>query len=147
MVGAIAELTNEVYRILMAGGLVVLEGDGRKGRVVCHLPICGRTYPLRAGFAELALRTGASIIPMTSSLEEDGRIKVTFHSPIASSDETHSHSERVTGMVKQYAAFLETAWRQSPETVTLTRMDLHLDLPGPVDSNAGGSATQRSSIP
>ena len=129
LASAVSELMHQAFTVLDQGGLLMMEGDGRKGRIACHLPIAGRLYPLRGGFAELALRAGATVVPLTCNLLNDGRIELEFHERLDAGDERGSHAERVLQLVTQYARFLDFVWRRSPESLALYRMAWHLRLP------------------
>jgi amino acid adenylation domain-containing protein len=122
-------LTFELHSTLSDGGLVLFAGEGRKGRVRSRVPICGRVYPIRAGFAELAIRTGATVLPLTATLADDGKIELTVHAEIPRGDSTLRRSKRARQMVLRYAEFLDNVWKNAPESLTLRRMQQHLQLP------------------
>lgn len=125
----VAELVYEIHTTLAKGGLVLLAGEGNKGEVCCHLPIGSRIYPLRTGFAELAIYNEAEVIPVISLLGNNGKIKIKFYEALDQGNKEMDHKECVLHMVKQYANFLETAWLQSPESLGIGRMKKHLNLP------------------
>lgn len=114
---------------LAEGGLIVIQADGLKGQVSAELTVLGRLYPFRSGFAELAVRTGAAVIPTTIHLADDARIRVALHEPFDAGREAQSRDERVLGLLAQFADFYAHNSRQYPESLTLGRMRKFLQLP------------------
>jgi acyl-CoA synthetase (AMP-forming)/AMP-acid ligase II/lauroyl/myristoyl acyltransferase/acyl carrier protein len=128
--GVWGELVKKAYVTLRQGGVVLMAGDGRGGRgATLLLPVCGRLHPFKAGFAEIALHSGAAVIPITTTLEADGRIRITFHPPLDPGAGDLPQSARVERLLRQYASFLEKMWRGAPENIDLRHMAWHLRLP------------------
>lgn len=129
LASATALFTRGLYTTLAAGGMVLMAGEGRKGRAHVEGIIGGRRYRLRAGFADLALRSGAVVVPMSSALGDDGRIQLRFHPPIPRGSRDLARRERASRMVLRFADFVDAQLRQAPESLSLRRMAYHLSLP------------------
>lgn len=129
-------LINKAMAGLCQGGLVFIVGDGRAGRSqTLEAPVYGRAYPFKTSFAELALRAGAGVIPMTISLKSDGQIRAIFHSPLDHGSAGQPHAERVAGLVQQYAAFLETTIQDEPASISFGLVSRYLSLPPAIEPN------------
>jgi lauroyl/myristoyl acyltransferase len=129
LAGLAARVVVEMASRLVDGGLVVMQGDGLKGRVKTHVPVLGRMYPFRSGFAELAAQTGAIVLPTTIDLEASGKVRIVLHTKLDSGPENEPHETRITNLISQYAAFIEKSCWSHPESLTLGRMRKHLKLP------------------
>jgi amino acid adenylation domain-containing protein len=125
---ATAAFTARLYATLAAGGLVLMAGDGRKGRAHCEVTIGGRHHRLRAGFADLALRSGAVVLPLQSALDDDGRIALCFDPPMVRGPRSTPRGERARAMTQRFAAFFDHTLRSAPESLSLRRMAYHLAL-------------------
>ncbi len=125
-----AMLASQAVANLRQGGLVLIAGDGSDGRSqTLKMPVCGRMMTFMTGFAELALRSGAGVVPTMSVIEPDGQIRVTCHPPLDPGAADRPHAERVAGLVRQYAAFLEAAFQNEPASVSLGLVSRYLSQP------------------
>jgi lauroyl/myristoyl acyltransferase len=114
-----AALGMEGLRVLRAGGIVQVANEaGYDTAGTLPRAIGGRIYRLNPGFAELALATGAIVLPMYSSYDLSGAIRVTLLPPFEIASGPAAASERTADMVDQYARFAETAWRSAPTSLT-----------------------------
>lgn len=114
-------------RQLIAGGIVRITADGSSGGgAEITLPILGRLGTFKTGFAELALSTGATVIPVNTAIEHTGQVKLTFRPPLTSGTPDMSHEVRVALLMKQYVAFLEENWRADPANIHLEMMKRYL---------------------
>ena len=82
-----------------------------------------------AGFAELAVRTGAVALPVFASFDEEGRVDIEFLEPLDSGIESMVHSEQIETLVRQYARLLELRWSQDPGNVRQRIAGKFLTLP------------------
>ncbi|MBX3014600.1 MAG: AMP-binding protein [Caldilineaceae bacterium] len=112
---------------LQRGGFVWIAADGGSGGGdAISLPIFQRVHPFKPGFAELALHTGATIVPLQRAITVTGEVAFSFLPPLDSGTPTASHSERVQGLMQQYIAFLEACWQQDPANLSTRRMRRYL---------------------
>jgi lauroyl/myristoyl acyltransferase len=107
---------------LEAGGVVRIVPDFQQGNECIPVPLYQRTRRFPPAFAELALRTGAVMLPASASVDLHGRVAITFHAPLHTGDASQSRSERIAAIVKQYVAFLHTAWLTAPGNLKLEQM-------------------------
>ncbi len=120
-----AEIALHGQRILQQGGIVNILSDTNdlsgKTYKIC---IGKRIYQMKGGFAELALNTGAVIIPYSRYCLPDGRVQTEFHHPMEAG--TGERQTRIENMLKQYAAFIEQCWLSHPEAISWARMKNHM---------------------
>jgi lauroyl/myristoyl acyltransferase len=112
---------------LRQGNVVLISGDGYQGKLPFLLPFCGQRRHFGVGFAELAVRTGATVIPIFHALTPGGHIKVEFLTPLEANGETHQ--DNVSALVRQYAALLEQRWLSDPGSVHIEQLNRFLDSP------------------
>ncbi|MEP6997971.1 MAG: hypothetical protein ABI900_09990 [Betaproteobacteria bacterium] len=74
----------------------------------------GRQRRIAAGFAELALMTGAHVVTIAYRFTARGSFVLEFGSPFDVSGPQSTHDERVDSLVGQYATFLRDEWRRYP---------------------------------
>lgn len=105
-------------RILRAGGaLQVLNDVSYDDGVFLRSSVGGRSYNLKPGFAELALTTGATILPVHCAYDRMGCIHMTMLPALDPLGNNIAHAARVDHLLSQYSAFLEDAWRKAPESL------------------------------
>ena len=117
--------------ILARGGIVLVLPDGYGGlsRGV-SLPFHGRMISFKAGFAELAIETGAVVIPVSTAVDvRKGQVTVSFLEPLDIGPFDMGRAERVKGLIRQYAAFLKEEWACCPGIVPLRLKRKHIDSP------------------
>jgi amino acid adenylation domain-containing protein len=85
----------------------------------------GRAYQMKAGLAEMALNTGAAIIPFSRYCLPDGRIQMEFLPELQAGD--GNRQDQVTKIIQDYAAFIEQSWRRHPEGASWIKMRRHLE--------------------
>jgi lauroyl/myristoyl acyltransferase len=112
---------------LTEGKIVQFVSDNEYARQGYAVIIAKRRYYLRPGFAELALNTGAAVVPMYNSMKSDGRIQMTLLPPfiIGNGD----RDSQIADLLDQYAAFLNASWRAAPESLRWPRIFRHFDQP------------------
>lgn len=114
-----AGATVEALRYLADGRVVIFYADTNdpmtKNFVV---PIFGREFLIKGGFAEIAEAVGATIIPMVSLISDDFKLTRAFYPPLAS--HKTQVRERVEDLIRQYAAFMEKVYVENADA-----MDLH----------------------
>ncbi len=105
---------------LLRRGVVIIYADGGVGTTATvHQPVHGRWYPFKTGFAELALRTGAAVVPVSASMGADGRVCVRLHPALDPGGESLPHVERVHYLIRQYATFFQDTLRNAPDTLPI----------------------------
>lgn len=125
--------STELYgakKVLKRGGIVTIVPDGYVGKSGLELSFLGRRRRFAAGFAELAVETGATVIPVVSSMNYKGRIAVEFHTSLYDrSSDAGSRKSGYAGMIEQYVKLLEKKWREDPGSITLSHVKRFLELP------------------
>lgn len=114
-------------RLLREGGVVFIAGDGQLGKLPFLLPFCRRLRRFGFGFAELAVRTGAPVLPMFSTVRPGGKVQVEFHKPLIIFEATHQES--VARLVQEYVAILEQYWCKDPGSIRFYSLEKFLELP------------------
>lgn len=89
--------------------------------------LASRQYNLKTGFAELALNTGAAIVPQYSTILPDGRIHTAF-SP-ALQIPNGSRADKIYSLFNQYIDFMNDCWKLAPESLKWNRIRTHLTKP------------------
>lgn len=79
-----------------------------------YTPVGERLFPFNVGAIELALATGAPMLPMTTLLQPDNRLRLTVGVPLDTGDAGLPHAERVWSTAQACGAFLTTLWRGAP---------------------------------
>jgi lauroyl/myristoyl acyltransferase len=121
------EIALYAQRRLMDGQMINVVGDasdthGRRYEVI----VAGRKYQFKAGFAELALNTGAAILPHYGSMTPDGKPQIHFGPPLEAKGDRAS---QVEGLVAAYADFMTRVWTERPEILWWTRIRRHFMYP------------------
>jgi lauroyl/myristoyl acyltransferase/acyl carrier protein len=114
-------------RWLSEGHIVLISGDGDQGKLPLLLPFCGRQRRFGVGFAELAVRAGASVIPIFHSMAPGGHLTMEFLTPLEARGETRQ--DTVGAFVRQYATLLEQRWLRDPGSVHIEQLNRFLSLP------------------
>ena len=113
--------------ILEQGGVLIIAGDGQRGHQKKEIPFLNRRRPFGTGFAELAITTDALVVPVLTSLRENGTADIIFHPPLIVPE--GSREEQVRSLVEQYARLLEEYWRTDLPNVRWKQMKQYLSLP------------------
>jgi KDO2-lipid IV(A) lauroyltransferase len=124
-----AEVAFHGQQRLQQGAVIHIVGDtAEKGPGVTIRFFAGnREYTVRTGFAELALNTGAAIIPAYGRFLEDGRLLTHLAPPLQAAGATRT--EQVTSLVQQYGDFVDGVIRAYPEVLRWRKMANHLRHP------------------
>ncbi len=105
-------------RILTQGGVVQVANDvSYDDSNSIRKSIGGRLYDLKPGLAELALTTGATILPVYSTFDLAGTLHMNVLPALAPLRETTDRETRIHDLLDQYVAFLQEAWRNKPESI------------------------------
>jgi lauroyl/myristoyl acyltransferase len=121
-----AEVGLQALRLLQQGRLVLIvaDHDTRGPGSTYQIHVGDRSYTIKGGFAELALDTGAMVLPHFGRYLEDGRLLLTILPPLSVGNGTRA--EQINSMVRQYEAFVNDALRRHPEMVDWHIMADHL---------------------
>lgn len=97
-------------KTLKSGGIVNIAGEGLGGHVYLELPFLGHLFPFRAGFAELAVHSGAAVMALFGLFKLDGKITfelVDIPQPVGAVKE-----EQVETLVRGFATLLQEREQQ-----------------------------------
>jgi lauroyl/myristoyl acyltransferase/acyl carrier protein len=120
-------------QLLQQGGVVLISGDGYQGKLPFLFPFCGRERRFGMGFAELAVRTGACVVPIFYRVTPEGGLTVEFSAPLVA---TGAHDEQVAQFVRQYVTLLEQRWLADLGSVRFYQLEWFLDPSMAARSNA-----------
>jgi lauroyl/myristoyl acyltransferase/acyl carrier protein len=98
---------------LAQGGVVGMAGDREDAQAGLPVVIGDRRHHLVYGFAELAISTGAAILPFYTRLLPEGRIQIHILAPLRWNQESNRETQ-AREIMAQYAAVQTQLWRQSP---------------------------------
>lgn len=98
----------QAYQALLRGEAIVIAGDGGKGHQHIVVPFFGGERPFLQGGAELAVQTGAALIPVFCTLATSGRVDIEVCPPLARGDgAAQAQIERLT---RAYADLVVARW-------------------------------------
>jgi acyl-coenzyme A synthetase/AMP-(fatty) acid ligase/lauroyl/myristoyl acyltransferase/acyl carrier protein len=118
------------YRYLNQGQIVRAYVDnGFSSRGDYPISVCGRQYQMRTGWADLAIQTGAAVIPVLSALQPDGSIEVTFLPQLLWDHDSPDKFDQTARLMEQFSDFLTGAYRHYPETLRWKIMENHYTYP------------------
>ena len=112
---------------LKRGGIVWIAPDGDSGSQTFSLPVLGVPQAFSAGFAELAIQTGAAVIPTQRAMTPRGEVQITFWAPLDPATTMTNREERVQHLLQQYVGFLEKSWQLDPANVGLSHIQHFLN--------------------
>jgi acyl-CoA synthetase (AMP-forming)/AMP-acid ligase II/lauroyl/myristoyl acyltransferase/acyl carrier protein len=109
--------------ILSRGGVVIIAGDGQAGTSQStQVNFHGRTLNFFKGFAELGLKSGASIVPVMMWFTPTGSPVITFQSPLEVKTSL-TPAETVDDLLEQYTDRLARCWADYPWSILPIRMN------------------------
>lgn len=92
--------------------------------------LMGRRMPLRRGFAAAARITGAAVVPVFSSWEQNGRIDLNVFPPFSTPDPCRVSKEAFEhGLMDQARLWLEERIRSAPAQIQIDQLRLFLKRP------------------
>lgn len=118
-----AAVAREVYQVLQQGGIVSMTGDDDDHPTGFPVMIGSRLRHLPMGFAELALMTGATPLPIYSALRADGRLQIEIL-PALRWDATSARATQITQLMQSYGAILTQLWRDQPSIADPKNLNL-----------------------
>jgi KDO2-lipid IV(A) lauroyltransferase len=112
------------------GGIVVNVPDAYQNLESFRMvEFFGRLRPIATGFAELALKSGARVLPIAYRLSTGGLFELEFAAPLEIQAQDVKHDSRVDALVRQYAEFLRAEWRPYPWDLHWHHLDFFSQLP------------------
>jgi len=85
----------------------------------------GRRRQIATGFAELALKTGAHVVPIAHRFSPRGFFVLEFGPPLHVLGPQSTPDERIDSLVGQYANFLRDEWRRYPWNIQWRHLRHH----------------------
>jgi acyl carrier protein len=113
--------------VLQRSGAAVIAGDGAHGGTGVDVSFQGRSRRFRVGAAELAVRTGALLVPVFSRLTPEGRVCIEFEPPLVSGE--HSSVAQVSDLTHQYALRYIERWPSLYSTLLWSELRNALEPP------------------
>lgn len=104
--------TRQLSRVLGQNAVLCIAGDGRDGRRTVTLDFLGRPTPFASGIVSLSQLTGASLLPLFCTPDDDGLAHVTIGSPIHV--DPSGGREAVRDGHQEFATLLEMRIRRDP---------------------------------
>jgi lauroyl/myristoyl acyltransferase len=140
----LARQMQEAKQLLQRGGIVFNPPDARQNLDNARaVEFFGRQRQIAAGFAELALMTGAHVLPVAYRFTPRGYFVMAFGAPLHDPGPASTHDERVDSLVAQYASFLRDEWRRYPANIPWNHL-LHYCLLPEADTAATSEKANRS---
>lgn len=94
--------------VLAQGGVVIIAGDGGKGRQRVVVPFFGGQRPFLQGSAELAVQTGAALVPVFCTIATRGKVEINVCPPLERG--TGSDRAQVDQLTRAYADLVVERW-------------------------------------
>ncbi len=91
--------------------------------------IKNRNVCIKLGIADLVLISNATVIPVFTSLDCDGKIKCDFLKALNPGINSIIYQEKRLALITQYAEILETKWTEEPGNILNKRMEAFINLP------------------
>ncbi len=106
---------HHAQQVLTRGGLAIVLADDTEGEGGIQAPFHGRMRPFRPGIAELALQSGAAIVPTFATMQVNGQITFEFLEPLTLSP--GNHNDQVADLLQQYALLLAAHWQRNLDSM------------------------------
>ena len=127
---SIASSMRPVFRALERNEIVGITVDGGGGRKTVGLPFLGRSANFQTGAPDLALRTGAAIVPAFIVSEAGLRHRLTIHPPLHA-DPAAGRDENRVAILREFTSLLERYVHSHPDhygyTLCLRRLRARID--------------------
>ena len=119
-----AEIALFGQRKLQEGKIINIVSDTSDMHGIRYeIALGGRDYQIKGGFAELALHTGAKIIPYFGSTLANGCSQFNLLPPLDPG--SGDHEEKINRLIQEYTAFINHVWVTRPEVLRWSRIDRH----------------------
>lgn len=127
--GFLLKQVRKVQKHLASGGTLHIVPDGLQGHGGILLPFLGRERRFATSFAELALDTGSTVLPVRSDVNTRGRITITIGAPLSPPPKNLERAEQIRFLLFEYVDFLQSCWRDTPEGIRQHHLHLYQKLP------------------
>jgi KDO2-lipid IV(A) lauroyltransferase len=124
-----ARAVYEAQKVLQQGGLLHLATDGYSGQHGIDLGFLGRKRFVATTFAELALTTGATVLPVVAPIDEEGRARIEFLDPLDCGNESMDRNQRIEQMARNCLALVAARWSTDIGNVMSVSLKKYLNLP------------------
>lgn len=84
------------------------------GPHVFYVPVGNRLFPPITGAIELALTTGAPLLPVAAALQPNNQFQLTIGAPLDTGEPGISHDQRVWHTATTCGEFMGTLWHDAP---------------------------------
>lgn len=122
-------LLSKVKMLLENGNVIFIPGDGEYGNSTVNIEFLGKMKTFRKGFAEFALLTNSTIIPVLTFKDSGDRNTVKFSEPIEYSEQNVKKEEEILTIIKKYAKNLEQNWIEHPYNIIPHYLKMHAESP------------------
>lgn len=96
----------QIYRVLKENGIIIMYPDGSRGSKMDLFEFLGNKIRFSTGFAEIALRTGAVILPAFSATDENGFHTINIE-PCIHTDDNNSIRKPISAYLKILEHYIE----------------------------------------
>lgn len=138
----ITQQFTEALGELQNRGVVIIAGDGKQGRRGLEVAFLGKRLWFGSGFAELAERSGAVVLPVFAWTAEDATSHLMVEAPLGPAV-GEDHQARIAWWVGAYARRLEAFWQAHPASIRWFQLRQFCEAPDYPGDTAG--STQISS--
>jgi amino acid adenylation domain-containing protein len=114
---------------LQSGGVVGIAPSTQGDSTGIVRPFHQRRWTFRAGFAELALLTGAPAMMVMPEMQPGQKVKFCFMEPLDTGSAGMSHDAQVEHLMDQFLMHLDGLWRTMPWMIPWQQMEKHLACP------------------
>ena len=124
-----AQVLRRGRQALQEGRVVHTTGDGYQGQSGEALPFLGRERRFPEGFAMLAVRCEALVVPVFAPVDDRGRVRIQIQEPLSTGDPSIDRAVRASELIQQYIRMLEDRWTSDPGNITTGHVSKYLALP------------------
>jgi len=112
------EVALQGERLLEHGAVIhiIPDFDRRVPGPTYRITVGNSTFAIKAGFAHLALNTGASVLPVFGRFLENGRLVLSILPALETPQ--GARDDQIHSLIEQYEAFVNAALRNHPEMMT-----------------------------
>ena len=121
-----SEMLLHAQRILRRGGVVMVPADGLQGWRAVDVPFWGRRRPFQIGAAELAVTTGAALVPAYIHIDAQGYINAEIAAPLI--PQTTAPQAQIIELVERYGADYAARWPQFYASIRWHLLSYSLNL-------------------
>jgi hypothetical protein len=121
------EMLWHAQEVLRRGGIVFIPADNMQRVRSIDMPFWGRRRPFRLGTAELALTTGAALVPTYPRFDAHGRLWIEVTAPLSAPPA--APEDQMIALTRHYAADFAARWPQFFASANWAELDITLRLP------------------